>query len=187
MGPAAQDVLDRFHQILAREVYSRSSKNPNDPVMVSDICYDLVPFETRRDELGIMTVFEYERALLQLLSGQGGYAEMEYMGDRQRIQRHLDSRNPDSGLYREFLSSAVRIRPLADEPSSAEDTEENPQHFERCPSCRQNLPPKEIVRFCPQCGTNVQWIPCLSCGERLSLDWHFCVVCGTGVAPAVKH
>jgi hypothetical protein len=54
--------------------------------------------------------------------------------------------------------------------------------FETCPWCRENLPQRPGVSFCPFCGSNVQLVPCPACGEELELNWRFCIACGTEVA-----
>lgn len=54
--------------------------------------------------------------------------------------------------------------------------------FENCPWCREKLPQRPGVRFCPFCGSNVRLVPCPACGEELELNWRFCVACGTEVA-----
>lgn len=61
-----------------------------------------------------------------------------------------------------------------------EDREDLPP-FENCPWCREALPQQARVRFCPFCGSNVQLVPCPSCGEELRLNWRFCIACGTEV------
>jgi hypothetical protein len=53
--------------------------------------------------------------------------------------------------------------------------------FDNCPWCREKLPQRPGVRFCPFCGSNVRLIPCPACGEELELNWRFCVACGTEV------
>jgi hypothetical protein len=53
--------------------------------------------------------------------------------------------------------------------------------FENCPWCRESLPQRPGVRFCPFCGSNVRLVPCAACGEELELNWRFCVACGTEV------
>ena len=187
MGRDLQDVLGRFHRVLVREVLSRSPGTLTRPLTVGDIYYDLVPFETRQGELGVGSVLDYERALLQLLSGQGGYVELEYIADRQKIQRHVDSFNPGLGLVREFLSSGVRVSPIAEETPTFEEVGEGLRHFEDCPSCAQPVPQRAKVRSCVFCGTNLQQIPCLSCGEKLLSDWRFCVACGAPVEAGKGH
>ncbi|MFC1661367.1 zinc ribbon domain-containing protein [Gemmatimonadota bacterium] len=51
-----------------------------------------------------------------------------------------------------------------------------------CPWCRESLPDRLNMKFCPFCGSNVQLAPCPECGEELELDWRFCIACGTEVS-----
>lgn len=48
-----------------------------------------------------------------------------------------------------------------------------------CRWCRETLPKRDNLNFCPFCGTDVKLIPCVSCGEALEPDWRFCIACGT--------
>jgi hypothetical protein len=50
-----------------------------------------------------------------------------------------------------------------------------------CRWCREELPRREKLRFCPFCGMDVNLVPCRSCGEELEPEWRFCVACGTQV------
>jgi hypothetical protein len=52
---------------------------------------------------------------------------------------------------------------------------------ENCRWCREELPKKAALRFCPFCGTDVNLVPCQSCGEELEPSWRFCIACGTHV------
>ena len=48
-----------------------------------------------------------------------------------------------------------------------------------CRWCRETLPKRDNLNFCPFCGTDVKLVPCASCGEALEPDWRFCIACGT--------
>jgi hypothetical protein len=52
-----------------------------------------------------------------------------------------------------------------------------------CPWCRAVLPPRENLNYCPFCGTDVNVVPCPSCGEALEPEWRFCIACGAEVLP----
>jgi hypothetical protein len=179
-----QEALHRFHRVLVREVGSKYLGNPNASLTVQEIYYDLVPFQARHDELGVESMNEYEQTLLRLLAGHGGFLEMESIADRQRVQRHVDSRNSDPGIFREFLTAGVRFCSPVElkEPLSGDEKKDLP-HFEDCLSCREPLPQETGVGFCPSCGSDLRRVPCVSCGEQLRLDWKFCVGCGTEVEP----
>jgi len=48
-----------------------------------------------------------------------------------------------------------------------------------CRWCRETLPKRDNLNFCPFCGTDVKLVPCVSCGEALEPEWRFCIACGT--------
>lgn len=60
--------------------------------------------------------------------------------------------------------------------NGAEDEEPGP-----CAWCRELLPARDDLRFCPFCGSRVDLVPCPDCGTELESDWHFCVACGAEV------
>ena len=181
MGLDGQNVIQRFHSVLVQELGSRAARNRGGSLTVADIYFDLVPFQSLRKELGVDSVFDYERALLQLLAGQGGFLEMEYIGDRHKLQRQLESGRPDPDLFRELLPAGVRIcSPLEEEVLDPKEEKDLP-FFHDCPSCTEALPQKTGMSFCPFCGTDLRRTPCVSCDEKLKLDWRFCIACGTEV------
>ena len=51
-----------------------------------------------------------------------------------------------------------------------------------CAWCREDLPDRPGVNFCPFCGCSVNLVPCPECGEELELKWRFCIACGTEVS-----
>jgi hypothetical protein len=69
---------------------------------------------------------------------------------------------------------------LVDEESVSADSQE--QSSGNCPWCKENLPHREGVKFCPFCGSNVRLVPCPACGEELELTWRFCIACGTEIS-----
>jgi hypothetical protein len=50
-----------------------------------------------------------------------------------------------------------------------------------CVWCREPLPRREVLNYCPFCGADMTTAPCANCGEELEVGWRFCVACGTGV------
>lgn len=50
-----------------------------------------------------------------------------------------------------------------------------------CRWCREELPKKDTLRFCPFCGMDVSVVPCPACGEELEPQWRFCIACGAQV------
>lgn len=53
---------------------------------------------------------------------------------------------------------------------------------DNCPWCREELPDRSTMKFCPFCGSDVRLRPCPDCGEELEIKWRFCIACGTEVA-----
>jgi len=50
-----------------------------------------------------------------------------------------------------------------------------------CPWCREPLPRRSNLNFCPFCGADLQTAPCSTCGGELEVGWRFCPACGTSV------
>ena len=50
-----------------------------------------------------------------------------------------------------------------------------------CHWCRETLPVRDSVHFCPFCGSDLRPSPCRECGEAMEARWHFCVSCGADV------
>lgn len=91
---------------------------------------------------------------------------------------------------------AASVDDLAPEPDRVEDAEElsppvvvgapHPPAAEGRPGddgvcfwCRETLPQRENLNFCPFCGTDMSVMPCQACGEALEPGWRFCIQCGT--------
>jgi hypothetical protein len=53
-----------------------------------------------------------------------------------------------------------------------------------CPWCREQLPQRGNLNYCPFCGANLQTAPCPNCGEELEEGWRFCAACGTSIGEA---
>ena len=50
-----------------------------------------------------------------------------------------------------------------------------------CHWCREALPVRDSIHFCPFCGSDLRPSPCRQCGEAMEARWHFCVSCGADV------
>lgn len=51
-----------------------------------------------------------------------------------------------------------------------------------CHWCRETLPSRALLNFCPFCGSDMRLLPCPKCGEEVEPLWQYCVSCGTDVA-----
>ena len=47
-----------------------------------------------------------------------------------------------------------------------------------CTWCREDLPVRDSMRFCPFCGNDLLPSPCRECGEEMLARWLFCASCG---------
>ena len=50
-----------------------------------------------------------------------------------------------------------------------------------CHWCREGLPTRNAVHFCPFCGSDLRPSPCRECGEAMEALWQFCISCGADV------
>ncbi|MEJ2539824.1 MAG: zinc ribbon domain-containing protein [Gemmatimonadota bacterium] len=235
-----QDVLQRFHRVLVSALRERDPEHMARPFTVAEIYQDLVPYAVYREVLGVEMNGDYEHALLRLLSGDGGFVELESDAALREIRDELDSNNPNTGLYREFAAVDARLNvariedatpdagggtsvatPTRGTPSQLEvdmddATEERQPDMESeeiqnvplaafaasgpldpemvderggrdggqaapdvCRWCREDLPRRDNLNFCPFCGTDVSLVPCSACGEAIEPNWRFCIACGT--------
>jgi hypothetical protein len=73
---------------------------------------------------------------------------------------------------------------MEDKPSSGGPDQVEVEGFPpaACAWCREALPQRTGVNFCPFCGCSVHLVPCPECGEELELNWRFCIACGTEVS-----
>lgn len=104
-------LIDRFHRALVETIRSDAPSYLTDTFTVAEIYQSLVPYRTHRDRLGIEMNGDYEDALLRLLVGEGGFLILESDAVKKRIRKELDSRNPNTGIYREFAAVEVRLDP----------------------------------------------------------------------------
>ena len=51
-----------------------------------------------------------------------------------------------------------------------------------CHWCREILPNRDALNFCPFCGSDMRLLPCPKCGEEREPRWQFCVSCGTSLS-----
>lgn len=81
-----------------------------------------------------------------------------------------DGAEEDADLPRSL--AAVTPAPAGSESSRA------------CLWCREPLPRRDTLNYCPFCGADLHTAPCPNCGEELEVGWRFCVACRTAVGDA---
>lgn len=79
--------------------------------------------------------------------------------------------------------SPVTPAPQATRPETTEDPmTRSSSSPDVCPWCREGLPRRDNLTFCPFCGTDVRLVPCPSCGDAMEPDWRFCIACGAAAS-----
>ena len=198
----SQDVLATFHGVLVEEIRNKRPDYLRGPFTVAEIYQDLVPYPTHRDRIGVEMNGDYEDALMRLLAGEGGYLILESEHALKQLRSELQSKNPNTGVYREYAAVDVRLNPAVlnggpgvaadvapgEEAAPPEDRETEDmgsggadaedETGDPCRWCRAPLPARENLNFCPYCGTDIHAVPCAACGEELEPDWRFCIACG---------
>lgn len=107
----SQDVLTSFHSVLVEEIRSKRPEYLKGPFTVAEIYQDLVPYPTHRDRIGVEMNGDYEDALIRLLAGEGGYLTLESEHALKQLRSELQSKNPNTGVYREYAAVDVRLNP----------------------------------------------------------------------------
>lgn len=107
----ADDVLQSFHEVLVEEIRTKRPDYLTGPFTVAEIYQDLVPYPTHRDRIGVEMNGDYEDALIRLLAGEGGYLVLESEHALRELRSELQSKNPNTGVYREYAAVDVRLNP----------------------------------------------------------------------------
>ena len=130
-----EELVSRFYRVLVESIRETAPSYLSDRFTVADIYQFLIPYRTHRDRLGVSMSGDYQDTLLRLLAGEGDLIVLESEPVRERIRDELESRNPNTGIYREFAAAEVRLNsgrvPLVAEALSPPEGEE--------------MKPKEVV------------------------------------------
>ncbi|MEZ4425118.1 MAG: zinc ribbon domain-containing protein [Gemmatimonadota bacterium] len=103
--------MERFHRVLVDEIARRRPDYLRRPFTVAEIYQTLVPYRSHREVLGVQMNGDYEDALLRLLAGAGELVHLQSEPALGELRRELESRNPNTGLFREFAAAEVRLNP----------------------------------------------------------------------------
>lgn len=182
--------LERFFDLLVRNLAAADSTRLTQPVPILDLRNSLLPFRTHRRALGLGSTEEYEELLLRLVGEEGGLVSTHPAEVADWCRRQMASLSPDLSGIPGQATATITIRKEAVErvlgQVSAEAIERNaaaaaagkPVPTEACVHCGLKLPTNRAVNFCPSCGRNVTIIPCDGCGADMEPGWRFCVNCG---------
>lgn len=113
------DLLDRFAHALARIVHDERPELAGRTVTVAELYQDIAPYRRMRDMAGFELHADYEHALLRLLAGEGGHAQLDPESAADELGIEAESSDPDLSLYRKFAACDVRLalgRPLPPRP-----------------------------------------------------------------------
>jgi hypothetical protein len=111
MIPDVTIPVERFHRVLVDEIQKQRPTYLDNSFTVAEIYQILVPYRSHRDALGVEMNGDYEDALLRLLAGAGELVVLESDDARSRILKELQSKNPNTGLFREFAGAGVHLNP----------------------------------------------------------------------------
>lgn len=180
------DPVERMFRVLVRAVRASRPALLTSPFSVGDIHQQILPYRHYRRELGLETNQEYELTLMKLLSGAGGYLDVDERL-RDALTAELGSGSPEPSRVRDFADAQVSMKQSAlaavGEDRRPPDGAHEPKPSEtRCRYCAGALPQGRSIHFCPHCGQNLHVRNCPACGAELERDWKFCVACGKGVA-----
>ena len=93
----------------------------------------------------------------------------------------------------ELPSQALSAEPLKEDPPAFEPAASQGRAesvsppapgsgvMAHCAWCQETLPERDMLKYCPFCGADLDKAPCPTCGEELEVSWRFCVACGTAV------
>lgn len=122
------EVVTRLYRCLVEEL-RRRGHSEEEPVLVSDLYQDLVPYRAVRSALGVELNADYEHALLRLLAGERDLLRLDPPEARDELRREVETAYPFVGLFRKFSASSVRVSmseepaPIGEAPDPAADRE----------------------------------------------------------------
>ena len=103
--------VERFHRVLVESILSAAPAYLQASFTVAEIYQSLVPYRTHRYRLGVAMNGDYEDVLLRFLAGEGEFLLLDSEAAREKIRKELATRNPNTGIYREFAAVGVRLNP----------------------------------------------------------------------------
>lgn len=107
------DDLDRLFHRLVQVLAERGPERVAQPVQVAELYQDLVPYRQHRTALKLETHQDYEMALLRLVAGERGYAQVEPEEAQQAFVMEVQAALPDAGVIHEFAAARVLLSAAA--------------------------------------------------------------------------
>ena len=114
--------LERFFQLLVANLAAVDPRRLRQPLQVTQILGEVLPYRANRRALGIESAEDYEALVLRLCAGDGGLARTDPPEIQARFRSELATTNPDLSLLRTYgdafvsLTGAAVARALATDP-----------------------------------------------------------------------
>ena len=119
------EVVTRLYRRLVEELRSRGH-SADEPLKVSELYQELVPYRSVRSILGVELNADYEHALLRLLAGERDLLRLEPAVARDELRREVAAPYPFVGMFRKFAGSSVWVSmKAAPDAVAAEDVDES--------------------------------------------------------------
>src|ERR671924_1481422 len=106
------NALDRMFRVLVRTIREKQPALLSAPFTVAELYQQLLPYRHYRRELALETNQEYELVLMELLSGAGGYLDVDEQL-RDELGKELASSSPEPSRVREFPEAHVALKSSA--------------------------------------------------------------------------
>ncbi|CAN5199304.1 hypothetical protein BH09GEM1_BH09GEM1_35160 [soil metagenome] len=104
------DDVETMYRHLVRTIRASYPRYLTQPFEVGELYQNILPYRLHRRELGVQTNQDYELALMELLSGAGGYLVVDgKMSDVLSAERK--SASPNTARIRDFAASHVALAP----------------------------------------------------------------------------
>lgn len=102
------EVVTRLYRCLVEEL-RRRGHSEEQPVKVSDLYQELVPYRAVRSALGVELNADYEHAMLRLLAGERDLLRLHPEEARDELRREVEAPYPFVGMFRKFAASDVWV------------------------------------------------------------------------------
>ena len=106
------NALERMFQVLVRTLRERNPALLTAPFTVGELHSQILPYRHFRRELGLETNQQYEMVLMELLTGAGGFLDVDERL-RDELGKELASGHPEPSRVREFADAHVSVNAAA--------------------------------------------------------------------------
>src|SRR5256885_4038683 len=106
------NALDRMFRVLVRTIREKEPALLSAPFTVAELYQQLLPYRHYRRELALETNQEYELVLMELLTGAGGFLDVDEQL-RDELGKELASSSPEPSRVRDFPDAHVAIKSSA--------------------------------------------------------------------------